>query len=240
MRPEILIAPPADLAGVFALLFEAEARQALARGRRFSCAVPGGSAGEVFFPPLSRLALDWGRVDVFWVDERAVPAADPESNYALARHLWLSPAGVPPERVHRMASDGIDLAAAAAATEDDLIRTLGRPPRLDLALLGIGPDGHVASLFPGHPALNETGRFVVAVPDAPKPPARRLTLTFGVLAEARLLVFGAFGDAKAGVIRDSVARADSPLPLARLLREASRPFLFLDRAAAGLLSGEDR
>ncbi len=240
MRPEILIAPPADLAGIFALLFEAEARQALARRGRFSCAVPGGSAAEVFFPPLARLALDWGRVDIFWVDERAVPASDPESNYSLARRLWLSPAGIPPERVHRMGADGIDLPAAAAASEDDLIRTLGRPPRLDLGLLGIGPDGHVASLFPGHVALDETERCVAAVPDAPKPPPRRLTLTFEVLAEARLLVFGAFGDAKAAAIRDGVTKADSPLPVARLLREASRAFLFVDQEAASLLSASDR
>src|SRR6185503_5871302 len=128
-----------------------------ARGR-FACAVTGGSLATAFFPRLATAAVDWARLELFWGDERAVPPADPESNYGLARRLWLDRVQADPQRIHRMAGESSDLEAAAAAYGLEMTSVLGPRPALDYALLGVGPDGHVCSLFPGHPALRETER----------------------------------------------------------------------------------
>jgi 6-phosphogluconolactonase len=159
-----------------------------------------------------------------------VPETDPGSNSGLARRLWLGPAGVPEERIHRMEADAPDLVDAAVRYASVLTRTLGTPPRLDVALLGVGPDGHVCSLFPGHPALRAPG-WTAAVHDAPKPPPRRVTLTLETLAAAELVIAVALGAAKAPVMREAVGAGD--LPISRVLREARRGVLLLDPGAAG-------
>jgi len=206
-------------------------------GRGLSLAVSGGSVATTFFPRwAAETTVDWGSTDVFWADERAVPPTDPESNYALARSLWLDPARVPAGHVHRMPADGPDLAAAARDYDAELRRVLGERPVVDLVLLGMGPDGHVASLFPGHALLGETSRNVAAVVDSPKPPPRRLTLTLPVLTAARLVVIGAFGTSKAGIVRLAIEDAESRLPAALVARGASRAVWLLDAAAAGQLT----
>jgi 6-phosphogluconolactonase len=209
--------------------------RAIARRGFFSAAVPGGSVAVNCFPALAALPLDWRQLQCFWVDERSVAPSDPESNYGLARKLWLDPAGVPGTSIHRMPADAADLAAAATAYSEDLTNVLGPSAALDFVLLGVGPDGHVASLFPQHPALEYEDRLVAAVLDAPKPPPRRLTLTMPVLAGAERLVVVAFGEEKAEVLREAVERDDSPLPLAAVLRRSRRPLVLADRDAASLL-----
>ena len=169
---------------------------------------------------------------MFFGDERAVAPDDPASNARLARDLWLDRAPIPLANVHRMRAEGEDLDAAARAYERVLLDVLGDPPRLDLALLGMGPDGHVCSLFPGHPALDETERYVLPVLDAPKPPPRRVTLTLLALARARTVVLAAFGAAKAEAVRSALDDPASTLPAARALRGAARAFALLDPAAA--------
>jgi 6-phosphogluconolactonase len=175
------------------------------------------------------------RTDVFWADERAVPPDDPESNYGAARSLLLEPAAVPAARVHRMYGESVDLERAAASYAEEIVRVLGAPPRLDLALLGVGEDGHVASLFPGHPALREERRLVVPVTDSPKPPARRLTLTLPALTAARRVVVFATGRAKAPIVRAAVDAADARLPLVRIVRDAPAVTILLDPDAASAL-----
>ena len=233
IRAEVVVAEPAALAEALATRLEREAEAALAARGAFSIALPGGSVATAFFPRLARAALDWTRVRFFWCDERAVPPGDPESNYGVARALWLEPAGVSEAGVHRMRGEAADLGAAARAYEDELRRGLGEPPRLDAALLGVGPDGHVASLFPGHRVLDETALWAAALDDAPKPPPRRLTLTLPVLAAARLVVIAAFGAAKRDVVRAALNDATSPLPVALLARAAGAPLFLLDEEAGG-------
>jgi 6-phosphogluconolactonase len=225
-------------------LVEALAHRVLEAGRAaldargtFSIALPGGSMATTFFPALARLPLDWSRTDFFWGDERAVPPLDSESNYALARTSWLAPAGVPAARIHRMAGDEKDLTRAAEAYAAELERVTGRPPRLDLVLLGVGPDGHVCSLFPGHPLLSERRRIVAVIEDSPKPPPRRLTLTRPVLASAEQVVIVALGQGKAAVMREALEDPDSALPVALVAREARRATVLLDDDAAALLRG---
>jgi 6-phosphogluconolactonase len=202
----------------------------------FTLALSGGSVATELFPRLAAADVDWERTEFFWVDERAVPPASPESNYGVAAALWLWPAGVPPERIHPMPADDPDLARAARRYSDELERRAGRPPRLDLVILGVGPDGHVASLFPGHPRL-DSDALVVPVEDSPKPPRRRLSLTLPLLAGARRVVVGAFGESKAAAIHAALEEQDSPLPVARLARLASQPIFLLDASAASKLGG---
>lgn len=233
MLPEILVAEPDALAERLAALFADDGGRALAARGTFTVAIPGGSVAERFFPRLARLPFDWSRIELFWTDERAVPPSDPESNFGLARRLWLEPAAVPAGRIHRMRADTTDLDRAAAAYEDDLRHVLGQRARLDLVLLGVGPDGHVCSLFPGHALLAEERRWVAPVWDAPKPPARRLTLTLSPLLAAERVVIAALGNAKARVLQQALERPDAPLPVARVAHQARHVLLLLDAPAAG-------
>jgi len=216
--------------------FEAEYGRVQAEGRAFTVALPGGSVATNCFPKLAGLRIAWDRCEFFWVDERAVPADDPESNYGAARSRWFEPAGVPASRIHRMPADAENLDDAAARYSDVLSRSGGSPPVLNYVILGVGPDGHVASLFPGHALLREARRSVGAVLDSPKSPPRRMTLTLPVLTAARRLVVAAFGKAKAEVMRDALENADSALPVALVLQRATRPLILLDKDAASFLS----
>jgi len=227
---EVVVDTVPALARLLSERVEGAARRALGEsGRRFFFVLPGGSVAEAFFPVLGRAEVEWGRVDLFWGDERAVPPDHPDSNYRLARELLLPHA---PARVHRMPGEAADLAAAAAEYEREMREALGEPKRLDIALLGMGPDGHVCSLFPGHPALGEKSRWVLAILDSPKPPPARITLTLPALALVEMLVVAAFGEAKAEAVRQALRDPGSNLPVALAARRASRVTFLLDHHAA--------
>ncbi len=236
MQPEILIGTPDELVEAAAAGLEGIAAEAIAARGRFAIALPGGSVAAPFFPRLARSGVDWTRSDFFWSDERAVPLSDPESNFGVAERLWLAPAAVPAANRHRLPADLPDLEAAAVVAEGELVGSLGAPPRLDWLWLGVGADGHVASLFPAHPLLDERRRFVAAVHDSPKPPPGRLTLTLPAIAAARLVVLTAFGSAKAAAITAALRESDSRSPLALVLATAERSWLLLDPEAAGDLA----
>jgi 6-phosphogluconolactonase len=235
---DVIVGDLDELARILAARLARAAEHAHAERGRFALALSGGSLAEQLFPRLARSGFDAARTDFFWADERAVAPTSPDSNFGLAERLWLGPAGVPPVRVHRMPAEAPDLGRAAFDYEAELERVTGAPARLDAVLLGVGPDGHVASLFPGAAALAVDRPTVLAIEDSPKPPPRRLTLSLPLLAEARRVVVAAFGDAKAAVIAAAFATGRSELPLARLLRRAHRPLLLLDPAAASRLAGD--
>jgi 6-phosphogluconolactonase len=237
MSPEIVVDKPDALARRLVERLERAFGSALANRNRFALALPGGSVATSFFPALSAADVDWTQADFFWGDERAVVPEDPESNFGLARSLWLEPRNVPDRRIHRMHAEEADLERAAADYAREMVRRLGEPPRLDLALLGMGPDGHVCSLFPGHPLLHEEKRWVAPVLDSPKPPPRRLTLTMPVLATADLVVVAALGEAKAEALRRALGEPDSSLPVAIATRRAKEVVFFVDEAAARLRPG---
>jgi len=229
---ETVISPPAELARVFVDRVIALTGRAHASGRPVALAIPGGSVAETFFPVLAVAPLEWSLVECFWCDERAVPPNHRESNFRLAAELLLNRVPIDPARVHRMRAEVDDLDAAAADYEAELMAVLGEPPRFDVILLGVGPDGHVGSLFSGHPALEESSRRVIAVTDSPKPPQRRLTLTLPALADA-FIVIAAFGASKAPVIRDALENPGSRLPVALAARVARHALFLLDEEAAG-------
>jgi len=237
MPVETLVDKAEFLPEALALRFEEEGRHALAARGRFTLALPGGSVATSFFPRLARVPFDWSRTDFFWGDERAVPPDHPDSNYAAARSLWLTPAGVPEASVHRMKAEEPDLGEAAADYARELAGVAGSPPRLDLVLLGVGPDGHVCSLFAGHPVLGLRDRAVAVVEDSPKPPPRRLTLTLPVVTGAELVIVVALGRGKAEIIRAALEDSGSALPVALVARQARRATFLLDVEAASLLRG---
>ena len=176
--------------------------------------------------------VDWPAVTVLWGDERFVPLADEERNDGQAREDLLS--HVPVGTVHRMPSpdDGVDLQAGAAEfgrVVEDLLAERDEPA-LDLVILGIGPDGHVASLFPGH---DHPSALVVAEADSPKPPPERISLSMALICRASRVWFVASGEEKAEAVRGSVG-ADASLP-AGVARGRHETRWYLDDAASSLL-----
>jgi 6-phosphogluconolactonase len=211
---------------------------------RFTIALSGGSTPRRLYALLAdaagpfRARVAWERVHVFFGDERHVPPEDAESNFRMAREALLD--HVPVASVHRMRGELPEAAEAAREYEADLGRFFALdpakdpPPRLDLVLLGLGPDGHTASLFPGTDVLGERRRWVAA-PRVARLGTDRITLTLPVLDRARRVVFVAAGAEKAEAVARVLAPGDSPPPAARVRPEAGALLWILDRAAAARL-----
>ncbi len=175
---------------------------------RFLVALSGGSTPRALHQALVahyRDLIPWERVQVFWGDERCVPPDHAESNYRMARETLLEHVPLPAANIHRMPGERTDYDAAAADYEAEIRQVFGMPPdvllRFDLILLGMGPDGHTASLFPGTAALHEKSRLVVANRGT-KPPPQRLTFTYPLINSARQIMFLVAGSDKAEALRD--------------------------------------
>lgn len=197
---ERVVVSGSEFAAAAARRIESAVAAAVSRRGAASVALAGGNTPRPVYEKLAGAkTIDWSRIDVFFGDERAVPPDDVASNYRTARDTLLTRVAIPERNVHRMEADRPDRERAA----DDYARLL--PPALDVLILGIGEDGHTASLFPRSPVLAEPQRLVVPVV-GPKPPPERLTITPPVLAVARLIIVLAAGRAKA----EPVARALDP------------------------------
>jgi 6-phosphogluconolactonase len=217
--------------------FISAAQRAIEERGVFHVALSGGSTPRRVYPLLVReprvSAVDWSRVELFWGDERAVPPDHPDSNFGVAYQMFVSRlAKLRREAVHRMPAEAADLDAAAAAHEREIRAVFDveddEVPAFDLIWLGIGPDGHTASLFPGSDALQVTDRLVVAN-WAPGPEAWRMTFTYPLINAGREAIFMATGADKADAIR--AIREGDDLPAARV--EAQATTCILDAAAAG-------
>lgn len=230
---KLVFADVEALARAVAARFREAASAAIATRGVFRCALTGGSAARAVYGRIAQESIDWRAVHLYWGDERMVPPDDPESNYRLARAELLSRIPIPAGNVHRIRGEEAEARRAAAAYEGELRRDA--PDGLDLVHLGVGPDGHVCSLFPGHRALAESRRWAAAVLDAPKPPSRRVTLTLPALAAARELWFLVLGAEKARAVREAIEEPHSALPAALAARAAARSTWFLDAPAAALL-----
>jgi 6-phosphogluconolactonase len=177
----------------------------------------GGRVAAVVYRAVAespaRSAIDWQRVEFWWGDERFLPEGDPERNETQARDALLSHVDVDPARVHPMPADTGQGAEAAAEAYAAALADAAGPgdrdgvPTFDVLLLGVGPDGHVASLFPEHAALHEEDRAVVAVHGAPKPPPTRISLTFPALNRAREVWFVVSGEDKAKAVNLALSGA---------------------------------
>ncbi len=230
-QPKIVVAARLDqVVQVAAAHIRAAAAAAIAARGQFRIALAGGSTPRALYPVLAT-GVDWTRARLFFGDERAVPPDDPQSNYRMVRETLLDPAHVPPANVHRWRSEDPDL-DAAARDYDQALTAGAAAPWLDLALLGLGPDGHTASLFPGTSALAEEDRLAVAV-DVAEMGTRRLTLTYPALCGAREICFLVVGRDKAAALAAVVDAGH--LPAARIARRAGPVTIFCDEDAASAL-----
>jgi 6-phosphogluconolactonase len=224
--------------------FRTESAAAISRRSKIFAAVSGGSTPGIFFETLAREpfldSIDWKRVEIFFVDERMVSPESRESNYRLFREAFRPEGRLPEENLHRWKTElGVEGALGDYEKELSAVPRAGDrgpgPPSFDFVLLGVGADGHTASLFPGTVALGEAERFV-SPGRAPVEPRERVTLTLPVLNCARDVVFFATGESKASIVRSILSGEDPEMPAARV-RPLQRPARwFLDRAAASRLS----
>ncbi len=213
-------------------------RAALAAPGPYRVSLSGGSTPKVLYGLLAsdefRTRFPWSRVSWYWGDERFVPYDHPDSNYRMAREAMLAKVSVPSENIHPIPTDGTP-DDAARRYERTLQEAYGaitldaRRPLFDLMLLGLGPDGHTASLLPGEPVLNERKRWVAAVSHGR--PEVRITLTYPAIESSRRVAFLVAGEEKATIF-SAIRAGDNQLPAARV-RPVGELFWFVDRAAAG-------
>jgi 6-phosphogluconolactonase len=225
IKPEIVICQDADeLSRKAAAQFIEIASDAITRSGRFAVALSGGSTPKALYSLLAsseyRDRADWQRVHLFWGDERCVPPDRSESNFRMVEEALLRNISIPEQNIHRMAGEK-EPSSAAADYERELRDFFelgpGQRPRFDLVLLGLGEDGHTASLFPGSAALNEHQRLVAA-PYVEKLKAHRLTLTLPVINDAAQVTFLVAGSGKSAIVQQILngTTGDAELPAARI------------------------
>lgn len=223
--------------------FVAHAQNAMSRSGRFAVALSGGSTPKALYSLLAspeyRDRVDWSRVHFFWGDERCVPPDHPESNYRMVRETLLSKINPPPENIHRMLGE-MEPRRAAAAYEAELQKFFGQAdgelPRFDLIFLGLGEDGHTASLFPGSAALQETARWV-ATAYVERLRAHRLTLTLPVINAAAQVSFLVAGESKSAIVKAILEKDSLPTryPAGRVSPVSGKLTWFVtEDAAAGI------
>jgi 6-phosphogluconolactonase len=218
-----------------AAIIAATARAAATARGRFSMAVSGGRTPWLMLRALADDELPWQHVQVFQVDERVAPAGDPDRNLAHLRASLLERVPLPADHIHAMPVEAADLDQGAEQYARTLREVAGSPPVLDLVHLGLGPDGHTASLVPGDPVLDVTDADVAL--SGPYQGHRRMTLTFPIINRSRLVLWLVTGGDKAQTLvrlRDG----DRSIPGSRVLRE--RALVLADRAAAARLGNKEK
>ncbi len=232
------VLPAAAVAEATADRFVSAARSAIDARDIFRVALSGGSTPKQVYPlllqPRRRDAVDWSKVEFFWGDERAVPPDHPDSNFGAAYQALIAQLpDVRPDRIHRMPAEAPDIDAAALSHESELRLAFGARaselPAFDLIWLGMGPDGHTASLFPGTLAIEEDERWVVGN-WVPSLDTWRMTLTYPILDAARYVVFAVTGADKADAVR-RIRAGGSGLPAEAV--SGRRVEWIADAAAAG-------
>ncbi len=230
-----------DLSTAGTHIFAMTARDTVAEKGRFVAAISGGSTPRSMHRMLTETSISseipWGKSHIFWVDERCVPENDPASNYGSAKKDFLDHVPIPPKQIHHMPGE-IHPKDGALQYQQELIDFFrvkqGGFPVFDLIFLGIGADGHTASLFPGHHALNEKERLVMAVKGG-SPDVNRLTMTYPVLNHAGHVIFLVSGKDKATIMRALFEDGHALLPAQRIQPLSGALTWLLDREAASSL-----
>jgi 6-phosphogluconolactonase len=231
---------PMQLARGAALEILERSHAALAARGEFQLVLAGGSTPRATYAELARGAQagELERWEVWFGDERCVPPGHEASNFRMAREAWLGAAPIPPGRVHRIRGED-EPGAAAEDYQRELLQRLGPSPRFDLVLLGLGRDGHVASLFPGAPALR-AGAGLVSTARSPLAPEQRVTLTPAAINAARAVLFLVSGADKAPALAALLARRGTAEELPALaIAPAQELLCFVDRAALAPAAGQD-
>ncbi|KAH6560915.1 hypothetical protein BASA61_006362 [Batrachochytrium salamandrivorans] len=244
MLQESIYAFPSSTALSEALdtLIERLSAQAISQRGAFTIALSGGSLPKILAAKLrDNKTIDFTKWHVLYADERCVPLADPESNYGASKTTLLDAIPVPAAQVMTLSEALAHTPEAAAADYQTKLmdavkdKTSAGVPRIDAVLLGMGPDGHTCSLFPGHALLDVTDHYVAAIHDSPKPPLTRITLTYPVVNASHNVIFVATGESKANVLHRMVD-LNEDFPSARVNPTSGNLYWFLDTAAASQLS----
>jgi 6-phosphogluconolactonase len=227
---ELVVAPIAELRPRLTHYFEEVVGGTLDRGttlssqaHTFTCGLTGGSAALIFLGALREADVEWSRVTLFWGDERAVPPDSVDSNFGLAEQMLLRPLAAKAPNAVRMQGELPDLHFAAKRYSQAL------PPALDLLILGVGDDGHICSLFPGHAALRISDSSVTVVEDSPKPPPRRLTLTLSYVLKSRRIWIVAVGERKRLLLQRAISRDAATTPLDLVIAQNKAVSVFTDQ-----------
>ncbi len=216
------------------------AEEAVKERGYFTAALSGGRTPVMLHKALSaKKDLPWDRTHVFIVDERFVPSDHEDSNYLMINNTLLKHVRIPSENIHPVQTENSTPVLSAEKYEKDMLSFFNISenefPRFDLIFLGIGEDGHTASLFPGTPALKETRHLAAAVTQSVKPGKERVTLTFPAINNAENIILMATGGDKAAAIRE-VIEGNGSLPAAMVRPDRGKLFFLLDKNAASLLS----
>ncbi|EAU92927.1 6-phosphogluconolactonase, partial [Coprinopsis cinerea okayama7 len=197
-------------------------KEAIDKKGKFTIALSGGSLPKMLRGLIGNPGIKWSNWHVYYVDERVVPLDHADSNHRACTEVLFSKVDIPKEQIHALDPSLLDdIEALSDAYETELIREFAqkdaaRFPVFDLILLGMGPDGHTASLFPGHSLLSESDRWVAYLEDSPKPPPKRITLTFPVINHAARVAFVAAGGEKADMLAQILDNPETGLPAARV------------------------
>jgi 6-phosphogluconolactonase len=235
-----------DIGEISAYIIEkwAEAAEsAIGRKSDFSVALSGGRTPvHVYRALASKKNFPWEKTHIFMVDERFVPYESDENNFRMINESLLLHVNIPARNVHPIMTSVSSARDCAAKYENDIVSFFklspGAFPNIDLVLLGIGEDGHTASLFPGTAALSETSHLAVAVTPLEEPEKNRISMTFPVINSASNVMFMATGEGKAGILRDIIKTKNGNLPAA-MVKPRNRPAVFLvDKDAGSLLTGD--
>ncbi|KII93459.1 hypothetical protein PLICRDRAFT_391885 [Plicaturopsis crispa FD-325 SS-3] len=230
---------PPDLIDALAHFIIKAQKDAIEKKGRFAIALSGGTLPKLLQGLIGNPAVKWDKWQVFYADERCVELDHPDSNHFLVTTELFSKVPIPAANIHTIDTTLLDdLEELSDSYEKALIaefaqKDAARYPVFDLIFLGVGPDGHTASLFPGHELLAEEDRWVAYIEDSPKPPPRRITLTYPVLNHAARVAFVVIGGAKSATIATALDRPEEGLPASRV-RPAypGQLYWFLDEDAA--------
>ena len=235
---------PILLAKQAAKIFASIAKRSIGKRGRFVVALSGGSTPRRMHKMLAKepfiRIIPWGKTHIFWVDERCVPHDSPESNYGIAKKDFIDAVPIPETHVHFITCESSPRASAKEYQKklnDFLYFDSKRPPRFDLIYLGMGADGHIASLFPGQKTLYEKQKLIVAVKGG-DPNVKRISMTLPLLNQARCIVFMITGKEKAKTVQTVLEDRKIGLPAQEIRPLNGRLTWLLDRRAASLLSGD--
>jgi len=214
------------------------ANQTITKRGRFTIAFSGGSLPKLLCPPLLKNPLysqiNWSAWHIFFADERCVPLDHADSNYRLVKETLLDHVDIPPQQIYAI-DEQFSPVILAEMYQQKLYQVFDtHPPRFDLILLGMGPDGHTASLFPKHPVLHEQNLWVASMTDSPKPPPERITLTLPVINNARAVIFVVTGASKAEPLQQIVS-GENQLPAGLIQPNTGVCHWFVDSSATSLM-----
>ncbi|GBE04897.1 MAG TPA: 6-phosphogluconolactonase [Nitrospirae bacterium] len=232
----------AEMAGFAIKKWQIVSGEAIKDRGRFNVALSGGKTPVTFYKQLAGFKgpMPWDKTHIFLVDERFVPYDDDKSNYRMIFRTLVKGVQVPTENIHPVSTAVSSSQTSASKYEGDLISYFDLSqdefPKFDLMFLGIGEDGHTASLFPETAALDETRRLAVAVTPSDAAKKDRITLTFPVINNAENVIFMVGGEGKAGILKEVIEEESSQLPASRVKPARGKLFFLLDEGAGSLLS----